>query len=81
LKLFELPSNSLTRSIVPATGFRRIFKGRCGKVTESCRETREISGTWKQYSRHKFSGFFSDDFRMDPAGKHGKLSESTGKKS
>jgi hypothetical protein len=29
---------------------------RYGKVTESCRK---ISGTWKQYYRREFSGFFS----------------------
>jgi len=44
-----------------------ILQERCGKVTVSCRETREISGTWKQYSRP----LFSDDFR-------GILPETTG---
>jgi hypothetical protein len=45
-------------SIVPATGSRRIFQERCGKVTGSCRKTREIPGTWKQYSGREFPGFF-----------------------
>ncbi len=48
----------LPRSIIPATGSRRILQERCWKVTGSCRRTREISGTWKQYSRPEFSGFF-----------------------
>ena len=37
---------------------RRILQERCWKVTGSCRKTREKTGTWKQYSRPEFSGFF-----------------------
>jgi hypothetical protein len=53
----------------------RISQERYGKVTGSCRETREIPETWKQYSRLEFS----DDFWTDPAGKHWKFLESIGK--
>jgi len=34
----------------------RISQERCGKVTGSCWKTREISETWKQYSRMEFPG-------------------------
>jgi hypothetical protein len=59
---FAVPNGDLCclvlRSIVPATGSHRIFQERCGKVNGSCRKTREIPGTWKQYSSREFLGFF-----------------------
>ncbi len=36
----------------------RILQEICGKVTGSCRKTREISRTWNQYSRLEFPRFF-----------------------
>jgi hypothetical protein len=44
--------------MITATESRGILQERCGKVTESCRKTPEIAGTWKQYSGRKLSGFF-----------------------
>ncbi len=45
--------------MIPVTGSRRIFQGRCGKINVSCRKVPEISGPWKLYSTQKIFGFFS----------------------
>jgi len=47
--------------MIPATGSRRIFQERCGKVNVSCRKAPGISGPWKQYSTQQIFGFFSVD--------------------
>ena len=44
--------------MIPPSGNDRNRQGNARKVTVSCRKTREIAGTWKQYSRREFSGFF-----------------------
>ena len=63
----------MPRSIVPATGYCRNRPERCGKITVSRRKTREVAGTWKQYSGRKIFGVFPYDSLSDPAGKHWKL--------
>ncbi len=52
---------TLLRSMIPATGSRKILQKRFGKVTGSCKKTPEVAGTWKQYSGRKLSGFFPVD--------------------
>ena len=65
---------TLPRSIVPVTKSSRILQERWGKVIRSCRQTREIVGICKQY----FGREFSNDFRLGPSGKCGKLSKPIG---
>ena len=69
---------SKPRTMVPASGSRRILQERCWKLTGSCRKTPEMAGRWKQYSGRKLPGFFRwipAKFLCFPAGTHRKSSE------
>ncbi len=55
------PVSKLPRSMILATGSRRILQERCGKITVSYRKAPKIAGTWKQYSGRKIFGFFPVD--------------------
>src|SRR5579862_9659659 len=69
----------LPRSIVPTTGSSQ---DPAGKMLESHWILQENTGkNWNMEAVFPPGIFriFSDDFRSDPAGKHGKLSESTEK--
>ena len=60
---FQLP-----RSKIPVTRSRRNLQERDGKNAGSCRNTPEVTGSWKQYSGRKIPDFFGD-FRPVSGGK------------
>jgi hypothetical protein len=59
--------------MIPENGYSRNRQKDAGKVIVSCGNTRESTGTWKQYSHRKIFGFFSTDFRLVPARKYRKI--------
>ena len=68
------------RSKILVTGSRRNLQERDGKNPGSGRNIAEVTGTWKQYSDRKISGFFPAHSDHFPALSARNLLEITGKK-